>query len=210
MQPFTTLSGRVAALPRPNIDTDAIIPSREMKLVSKTGLADGLFANWRYSDVDARVEDPGFVLNQPHRRGAVILLGGSNFGCGSSREHAVWALAEYGVHCIVAPSFGAIFQGNCVRNGLLPVVLSAAKIADLIADAEAEPDAAMSVDLTTNRIVSPTGRIIAFEIAAADREMLLEGLDPIGVTLKRGAQIRAFESAYRLARPWLSSLRPTV
>lgn len=202
MEPLTKLTGRVAPLLRTNIDTDAIIPSREMKLVSKKGLSAGLFANWRYSDVDARVENPDFVLNRPERRGAAILLAGPNFGCGSSREHAVWALAEYGVRCIVAPSFGAIFHGNCVRNGLLPIVRPQDEIEALAAEAGAAPEAQMTVDLERRQLTSPAGRVIAFEIADADREMLLEGLDAVGVTLKRMDDVRAFETAYRQARPW--------
>lgn len=199
MEPLTKVTGRVAPLLRANIDTDAIIPSREMKLVSKKGLSAGLFANWRYSDVDARVENPDFVLNRPERRGAAILLAGPNFGCGSSREHAVWALGEYGVRCILAPSFGAIFQGNCVRNGLLPIVFETRELA---AEAEAEPQAPMTVDLNARTITSPAGRVLPFEIADADREMLLEGLDAVGATLKRIDQIRTFEAAYRRTRPW--------
>ncbi|HYG27783.1 MAG TPA: 3-isopropylmalate dehydratase small subunit [Caulobacteraceae bacterium] len=202
MEPLIRLTGRVAPLLRANVDTDAIIPSREMKLVSKKGLSAGLFANWRYSDVDARVENPDFVLNRPERRGAAILLAGPNFGCGSSREHAVWALVEYGVRCILAPSFGAIFRGNCIRNGLLPIVRPQEEVEALAAEAEAMPQAQMTVDLERCMLTSPEGRSIPFDISAADREMLLEGLDAVGATLKRMDQIRAFEAAYRQARPW--------
>jgi 3-isopropylmalate/(R)-2-methylmalate dehydratase small subunit len=203
MEKFVRLTARAAPLVRPNIDTDAIIPSREMKQVSKTGLSAGLFANWRYSDVDARVENAAFVLNQPRYRGAQILIGGVNFGCGSSREHAVWALHEYGVRCIVAPSFGAIFQGNCVRNGILPVTLPEAAVEALAAAVGDADEPVVTVDLETCEITDPAGRTRAFTVSEADREMLLEGLDPIGVTLKRMDQIRAFESAYRPTRPWL-------
>jgi 3-isopropylmalate/(R)-2-methylmalate dehydratase small subunit len=201
MEKFTYLAAAAAPLMRANIDTDAIIPSREMKRVSKTGLSDGLFANWRYSDVAARAENPDFVLNVPAYRNAPILVAGANFGCGSSREHAVWALHEYGVRCIIAPSFGGIFQGNCVRNGILPVVLPEDVVQTLAARAEAEPGALLEIDLKAQTVTAP-GAVISFEIADGDREMLLEGLDLIGVTLKRQPQIDAFESAYRQARPW--------
>jgi 3-isopropylmalate/(R)-2-methylmalate dehydratase small subunit len=201
VEPFTHLTGVAAPLLRPNVDTDAIIPSREMKLVSKTGLGGGLFANWRYSDLAARTDNPDFVLNQPRHRNAQILIGGPNFGCGSSREHAVWALKEYGVRCVIAPSFGAIFQGNCVRNGLLPVVLADSEVAALAEEiTQAEPR--LTIDLEQGEITAPSGRCIPFSLNPADREMLLEGLDPIDLTLKRRDQILAFEAAARPNRPW--------
>jgi 3-isopropylmalate/(R)-2-methylmalate dehydratase small subunit len=202
MDKFTRLTAIAAPLVRPNIDTDAIIPSREMKAVSKTGLSGGLFANWRYSDVDARVENPDFVLNRPPFRDAPILLAGPNFGCGSSREHAVWALHEYGVRAIVAPSFGAIFQGNCIRNGVLPVVLAQDTLDALAAqvDVDARP---VTVDLVDQVVIGPDGVRHAFEIAPADRMMLVEGLDAVGLTLMRLDAIRAFETDHKTARPWL-------
>ncbi len=202
MEKFTRLDGVAAPLMRANVDTDAIIPSREMKQVSKTGLSGGLFANWRYADVATRQEDPGFVLNRPSYRGASILVAGSNFGCGSSREHAVWALHEYGVRCVIAPSFGAIFQGNCVRNGILPVALPEDQVQALAALVEAAPGVRLSIDLEAQTITAPGAAAISFGIADGDREMLLEGLDMIGVTLKRQAQIDVFETGYRQARPW--------
>ncbi len=202
MDRFAQLRGPAAPLMRDNIDTDAIIPSREMKRVSKSGLSDGLFANWRYADLATRRENPDFVLNQEAWRGAQILLAGANFGCGSSREHAVWALHEYGVRCIVAPSFGAIFQSNCVRNGILPVVLPEDQVLALAARAEAEPGALLDLDLQEQTLTAPGGPPLAFAIPEGDREMLLEGLDMIGVTLKRQGQIDAFEAAYRQVRPW--------
>jgi 3-isopropylmalate/(R)-2-methylmalate dehydratase small subunit len=202
MDAFTRLTGVAAPLLQPNIDTDAIIPSREMKQVSKTGLADGLFANWRYSDVAARTEAPDFVLNRPRYRHAQILIGGANFGCGSSREHAVWALKEYGVRCVIAPSFGAIFQGNCVRNGVLPIILPDAAVEALAKAVDAAPDPSLSIDLAEGVITPPSGDPIPFSIGPADREMLLEGLDPIDVTLKRRAEIIAFETAAKPIRPW--------
>jgi 3-isopropylmalate/(R)-2-methylmalate dehydratase small subunit len=202
MEKFIRLDAVAAPLLRPNIDTDAIIPSREMKAVSKVGLSGGLFANWRYADVAARTEAPDFVLNKPAFRGAPVLIAGSNFGCGSSREHAVWALQEYGVRCIVAPSFGAIFQGNCVRNGILPVVLPEAEVNALAAAVEADPGVHIQVDLEAQTLTAPDGRVLSFSIPESDKEMLLEGLDLIGVTLKRKDAIDGFESRYRSERPW--------
>jgi len=203
MEQFVHLTAIAVPLSRANVDTDAIIPSREMKQVAKTGLADGLFANWRYIDVDARLVNPAFVLNDPRYAGARILIGGLNFGCGSSREHAVWALHEYGIRCIIAPSFGAIFHDNCVRNGLLPAVLPEDNVKAIVDAAVNAPTPVMTVDLEARELTDPMGRTWRFFVSEADREMLLEGLDPIGVTLKRIDQIRDFEATYRTARPWL-------
>jgi 3-isopropylmalate/(R)-2-methylmalate dehydratase small subunit len=203
MEKFTTLTAIAAPLLRINVDTDAIIPSREMKKVSKVGLKDGLFAGWRYLDPVARSEDPDFVLNRPPFRDARILLTGLNFGCGSSREHAVWALHEWGIRCIVAPSFGAIFYGNCVRNGILPIVLDAGRVEALAALVEEAPATPLTVDLAAGTITAPDGSTITFEVPPADRDMLLEGLDAIAVTLKRSAEIDAFQAADRDRRPWI-------
>lgn len=202
MDKFTTHTGVAAALIRNNIDTDAIIPSREMKTVSKTGLGVGLFAGWRYTQ--GREPDPDFVLNRHAQRGSSILLAGLNFGCGSSREHAVWALKEYGIRVIVAPSFGAIFAGNCVRNGLLPLVLSEAQIATLAGSVAADPQGRqLSVDLQRCVLTDAAGTAYPFELAASQREMLLKGLDPIALTLASSAAIEAFQSRDRLSRPWI-------
>ncbi|MFG6428925.1 3-isopropylmalate dehydratase small subunit [Roseateles sp. LYH14W] len=202
MDKFTTHTGVAAALLRSNIDTDAIIPSREMKTVSKTGLAGGLFAGWRY--VQAREPDPNFVLNRVVQRGSSILLAGANFGCGSSREHAVWALKEYGIRAIIAPSFGAIFAGNCVRNGLLPVVLPEAQIAAMAASTSADPQGRrLNVDLQRCVVTDAAGNAYPFELAASQREMLLQGLDPIALTLQSSAAIEAFQAKDRQARPWI-------
>ena len=200
MEKFTVHQGVAAPLLRANIDTDAIIPSREMKFVSKTGLAGGLFAGWRYLDAAARTPDPAFVLNQPEFAGTSILLVGANFGCGSSREHAVWALREYGIRAIVAPSFGAIFQSNCMRNGILPVVLAEAEVALLAQQVGPQP---MTVDLQRQVVLSANGQAFRFEIAPAQREMLLEGLDPVALTLRLDAQITAFQTRDRAQRPWI-------
>jgi 3-isopropylmalate/(R)-2-methylmalate dehydratase small subunit len=204
MEKFTTLTAIAAPLLRLNVDTDAIIPSREMKKVSKTGLADGLFAGWRYMTPGSRDENPDFVLNQEPYRRARILLTGANFGCGSSREHAVWALHEWGIRAIIAPSFGAIFQGNCVRNGIVPVVLEndvVEGIARLVAPHPAHN--LVTVNLETRTVMAPDGGKHAFAIAEADREMLLEGLDPIALTMKRDDEILAFQARDRLRRPWI-------
>jgi 3-isopropylmalate/(R)-2-methylmalate dehydratase small subunit len=201
---FTTLTAIAAPLLRINVDTDAIIPSREMKKVAKTGLADGLFAGWRYRVPGSREEDPDFVLNREPYRRARILLTGANFGCGSSREHAVWALREWGIRAIIAPSFGAIFQGNCVRNGLLPVVLVADAVEQLAAEVEADPARNLvTVDLVSCSVTSPRGARHPFTIAPADRMMLLEGLDAIALTQKRDDEILAFQARDRLRRPWI-------
>ena len=204
MEPFNRLTAVAAPLIRANVDTDAIIPSREMKTVSKTGLAEGLFAGWRYTEIGGREPDPDFVLNRPAYAQARILLGGENFGCGSSREHAVWALAEYGIRAIVAPSFSPIFYNNCVRNGILPVRLPAADIAALAADIAPDPVArTLSIDLESCELRGPGGAVHPFEIEPEAREMLLEGLDAIDLTMKHRGEIEAFWRADRAARPWI-------
>lgn len=204
MEKFTRLTAIAAPLLRINIDTDAIIPSREMKRVSKTGLSAGLFAGWRYQSPGSRTENPDFILNREPYRNAQILLSGLNFGCGSSREHAVWALHEWGIRAIIAPSFGSIFQGNCVRNGIVPVILDNAVIEALAQKIEADPDKfRLTVDLTTCTVTTPDGGSWSFKIPVADREMLLEGLDSIAVTLKRDAEILAYRERDRKRRPWI-------
>lgn len=204
MDKFTTLDAIAAPLLRINIDTDVIIPSREMKRVSKAGLSDGMFANWRYTEPGGREENPEFVLNQEPYRQAQILLAGDNFGCGSSREHAVWALAEWGIRAIIAPGFGNIFYGNCVRNGILPVVLDNDVVTDLADQVVADPAAnTVQIDLPARTVRAPDGTEHGFAIAPADQEMLLEGLDAIAVTLRNAAAIDAFEQRDRTLRPWI-------
>ena len=204
MQRFERLTAAAAPLLRANVDTDAIIPSREMRSVAKTGLADGLFAGWRYREIGSREPNPDFVLNQSGYAEARILLAGENFGCGSSREHAVWALLEFGIRAVLAPSFSPIFHSNCVRNGILPVRLSAESIADLAAAVAADPASRrVTVDLATQRVTSPDGTVLEFEIEPEAREMLLEGLDAIDLTLKHRDEIAAFEARDRAARPWV-------
>ena len=202
MSPLRRHRGVAAPLMRINIDTDAIIPSREMKRVSKEGLGEGLFANWRYSDVTTREEHPDFVLNQPAFRGASILIAGDNFGCGSSREHAVWALKDFGIRVIVAPSFGSIFYGNCVRNGILPIRSDQASVDNLAAEIEANPGIEFEIDLPAQCLTTPLGNNVEFAISAADKQMLVEGLDGIAVTQKRDSAILEFIAKDRSVRPW--------
>jgi len=203
MEKFTTLKSVAAPLPLPNIDTDVIIPSREMKGTGKTGLSVGMFANWRYSDPIKRVENPDFILNKAPYRAAKILIGGKNFGCGSSREHAVWAMSEYGFRAVLAPSFGAIFYGNCVRNGILPVVLSEDLITALAEKTAADPAKnQIEIDLPRQTVSVADGTPYVFTIPRADKDMLVEGLDSVDLTLRRGGEIEAFERADHNVRPW--------
>lgn len=202
-EPFRQLVGVAAPLMRPNIDTDAIIPSREMKRVSKKGLGEGLFAEERYLDVAARTPNPDFVLNRTEYRDCSILLADANFGCGSSREHAVWALREYGIRAIIAPSFGSIFANNCVRNGLLPLRLDKRLVRKLSDWVQREPARhRLHIDLEMQRVRA--GEMdVPFAIDSGARHMLLNGLDAIALTQTRWEQIEAFHNARRLARPWL-------
>ncbi len=206
MDKFLQHLGVAAPLIKANVDTDAIIPSREMKRVSKLGLGEGLFAGWRYLEVGKRDVVPGFVLNVPAYRDTSILLSGPNFGCGSSREHAVWALAEYGIRVVVAPSFGAIFANNCIRNGLLPLVLEADTI-DEIATwvAQNPPQNRVLVDLPGENLHF-CGRKIDFEIEPAAKRMLVEGLDAISLTQTRWEEIERFHQRRQRLRPWLYQL----
>ncbi len=198
MTPFTTLTSLAAPLLRDNVDTDAIIPSREMKSTGRSGLADGLFAPWRY--LEGRVEDPAFVLNQPAFRHAAILAAGSNFGCGSSREHAVWALAEWGIRAVIAESFAPIFAGNCIRNGVLPVVLAGDAVR-VLAGQE------VAIDLAAQTVVCG-GVAWTFAIDPEAKAMLLGGLDAIDLTLQSGAAIDAWIERDRTDRPWIYRPQP--
>ena len=205
MKKFTQHCGVAAPLLRANVDTDAIIPSREMKRVSKVGLAEGLFAGWRYLEQDSREPNASFVLNQPEYEGASILLSGDNFGCGSSREHAVWALAEYGIRSIIAPGFGGIFSGNCVRNGLLPLVMGETKIAEIAAWVVENPAEHLpTIDLVSQNVLA-AGRCYSFEVDADSKHMLTEGLDAIALTQTRWQEIIAFHQERKKLRPWLYS-----
>ena len=200
--PFTRLTGAAAPLLRANIDTDAIIPSRETKSVSRDGYGEKLFANWRY-EPGTRIENPDFVLNKPQYKNARILLAGPNFGCGSSREAAAWSLVQYGIRCVIASSFGAIFRNNSVRNGLLPVVLKASEVSALAADREQSTSKDITVDLETCSVETDSGLRFSFTMPPRDRQMLLTGLDEIELTLKLLPQIRAFREVDRARRPWI-------
>ena len=196
------VSGVAAALMQRNVDTDAIIPSSEMKRVSREGLGEGLFANWRYSDVATREEASDFVLNRQRYRQAKILISGENFGCGSSREHAVWALADWGIGAVIAPSFGEIFRANCAQNGLVAVVLPDEQVAELAAEAERR-ELRLTVDLTRREVQGYGEKPLPFSMKPRDREMILKGLDPIALTLSEHANaIEAFEQTDRTTRPW--------
>jgi 3-isopropylmalate/(R)-2-methylmalate dehydratase small subunit len=191
MEKFTVLNGLVAPIDRANVDTDQIIPKQFLKRIERTGFGSALFYDWRYLADGA--PDPAFELNRPSAAGATILLAGPNFGCGSSREHAPWALADYGFRAIIAPSFADIFFGNCCQNGLLPVVLPEASVAVLARHAEAGGDYRVTVDLLSRRVTDGEGFESAFPFDDYRREMLLQGLDEIGKTLLEEARIAAFE-----------------
>jgi len=195
MKSFTRLTSVAAPLIRDNVDTDAIIPSREMRSTGRTGLAGGLFAPWRYTDAAARAPAPDFVLNRPEFADAELLLSGRNFGCGSSREHAVWALLEHGIACVIAESFAPIFYNNCIRNGLLPVVLGAEAIRSMAG-------MIVTVDLAEQTVAHGDGAW-PFEIGAEAKAMLLGGLDAIDLTLEHRDAITAWQTADRDRRPWI-------
>ncbi|MFL2501800.1 MAG: 3-isopropylmalate dehydratase small subunit [Luminiphilus sp.] len=205
MTPFNQHRGVALPLLRDNIDTDAIIPSREMRTVSRSGLAAGLFAPWRYRDPDARTLNPEFALNQPEYTGASILLAGDNFGCGSSREHAVWALMESGFRAVIAPSFATIFRNNALRNGLLTVALEQQELDELVAWVSAVPAAnTIQLDLEACTIESDPDRDKkVFSVDPTAREMLLEGLDEIGLTEQSMDLVTRFEEQDQARRPWV-------
>ncbi len=199
--PVQVIQGVAAPLLRDNVDTDAIIPSREITSPSREGFGTKLFGPWRYRGLDG-AEDPSFILNQEPWRQACILIAGSNFGCGSSREMAVWALWQFGIRCVIAPSFGAIFRDNCIRNGLLPVELPAALVAGL-AQAAAQVPGGWTVDLQRCEVLDPQRVAHSFVIDPHERESLLSGLDAIDLTWQLRPAIEAFEAADRQRRPWI-------
>ncbi len=203
MEPFTSLTGLVVLLDRVNVNTDEITPARFLKSIKRTGFGKVLFANWRYLDSTAQTLNPDFVLNQPRYEGASILLTGDNFGCGSSREHAPWAIREYGFRCIIAPSFADIFYNNCFNNGILPVTLDDAIVQELFAEVEATEGYTLHVDLATQTVTTPTRRALPFEIDGVRKQALLQGLDNIGWTLSHGNEIAAYEERRRQEAPWL-------
>jgi len=192
MTPFTTLSAVAAPLNMANVDTDKIIPARFLKTIKRSGLGVHLFASLRYNDDESEKLD--FVLNQPKYRQAEILVAGENFGCGSSREHAPWALLDFGIRCVIAPSFADIFHGNCFKNGILPIVLPASVCEALMADAAMGTNARLTINLAEQVVVRPDGTKIAFEVDAFRKHCLLNGLDDIGLTLAHAASITAYES----------------
>ena len=200
MDKFTTLTGVAAPLPIVNIDTDMIIPKQFLKTIERTGLGKGLFYEMRFDEAGA--EKPGFVLNQPAYRKAQVLVAGDNFGCGSSREHAPWALLDFGIRCVIAPSFADIFYGNCFQNGILPIVLPQSEVDKLLDDASRGANATVTVDLEKQEIRGPDGGLIKFDIDPFKKHCLLNGLDAIGLTMEKGKAIDTFEAKAEKARAW--------
>jgi 3-isopropylmalate/(R)-2-methylmalate dehydratase small subunit len=201
MEKFIALRGIAAPLPMINVDTDMIIPKQFLKTIKRTGLGKNLFDELRY-DTQGE-EKPDFVLNQPAYRKAQILVAGENFGCGSSREHAPWALLDFGIRCIIAPSFADIFYNNCFKNGILPIALPQSEVDKLMDDARRGANAIVTVDLEAQEITGPDGGRIRFDIDRFRKHCLLNGLDDIGLTLEKSASIDAFEARDRHARPWM-------
>ncbi|WP_396435627.1 3-isopropylmalate dehydratase small subunit [Limnohabitans sp.] len=211
MKKFTVHQGLVAPMDRANVDTDAIIPKQFLKSIRKTGFGPNLFDEWRYldkgepgQDPASRKPNPDFVLNLPRYQGASVLLARKNFGCGSSREHAPWAIDQYGFRCVIAPSFADIFFNNCFKNGLLPIVLPEAVVAQLFDEVAAFPGYELTVDLERQVVVRPQGQEIPFEVQAFRKFCLLNGLDDIGLTLRHADKIKAFEAERLATKPWLA------
>ncbi|WP_193174366.1 3-isopropylmalate dehydratase small subunit [Oricola nitratireducens] len=200
MDKFTTLSGVAAPLPIVNIDTDMIIPKDYLKTIKRTGLGTGLFAEMRYNEDGS--ENPDFVLNKPAYRNARILVAGDNFGCGSSREHAPWALLDFGIRCVISTSFADIFYNNCFKNGILPIVVSQEDLDKLMDDAERGSNATLTVDLEAQEIHGPDGGVVRFDIDAFKKHCLLNGLDDIGLTMAKAAKIDSYEAKLAENRPW--------
>ena len=210
MRKFTTHQGLVVPLDRANVDTDQIIPKQFLKSIRRTGFGENLFDAWRFLDEGAigrtpneRQIDRRFVLNDARYQGGSILLARENFGCGSSREHAVWALDEYGFRAVIAPSFADIFKSNCYQNGLVPIVLDAESVSELFELAASSPGFQLTIDLPNQRVQWPSGKSVPFEIDPHSKARLVDGLDEIALTLKHEQDIRAFEARQRIAQPWL-------
>jgi 3-isopropylmalate/(R)-2-methylmalate dehydratase small subunit len=210
VKPFRVHKGLVAPMDRDNVDTDAIIPKQFLKSIKRTGFGENLFDEWRYLDAGfpgqdptTRRPNPDFVLNQPRYRGASILLARDNFGCGSSREHAPWALEQYGFRALIAPSFADIFFNNCFKNGLLPIVLTASQVQRLFDDVAAFPGFELTIDLEQQIVVRPDGEALPFEVQAFRKYCLLGGFDDIGLTLRHADKIRSFEAERITRMPWL-------
>ena len=211
MDKFTIHQGLVVPIDRENVDTDAIIPKQFLKSIKKTGFGPNLFDEWRYLDKGepgmdpaSRQPNPDFVLNQPRYAGASVLLARKNFGCGSSREHAPWALQQYGIRALIAPSFADIFFNNCFKNGLLPIVLPEATVAQLFDEVAAFPGYQLTIDLERQVVVRPQGEEIPFEVQAFRKYCLLNGFDDIGLTLRQSDKIKAFEAQRLATKPWLA------
>ena len=210
MQKFEKLTGLVVPLDRANVDTDAIIPKQYLKSIKRTGFGPNLFDDWRYLDPgepgmdhSKRRVNPEFVLNQPRYQGAQVLLARDNFGCGSSREHAPWALDDYGIRAIIAPSYADIFYNNSFKNGLLPIVLDRASVDRLFKECEATPGYRLTIDLAAQTVTMPSGANFTFEVDAFRKHCLLNGLDDIGLTLQHVDEIRAYEARRKQEAPWL-------
>ncbi len=210
MQKFTVLNGLVVPLDRANVDTDAIIPKQFLKSIKRSGFGPNLFDEWRYldhgepgMDNSKRKPNPDFVLNLPHYQGAQILLTRENFGCGSSREHAPWALEDYGFRAIIASSFADIFFNNCFKNGLLPIRLAAQQVDELFHAVSGNPGYKLLIDLERQQITAPDGTAYPFDVEAFRKHCLLNGLDDIGLTLQHVDEIKAYEARHRAAQPWL-------
>ena len=200
MEKFTSLTSVAAPLPMINVDTDMIIPKQFLKTIKRTGLGKSLFYEMRFDD--AGKENPDFVLNKPAYRNAKILVAGDNFGCGSSREHAPWALLDFGIRSVISTSFADIFYNNCFKNGILPVAVSPEDLAKLMDDAERGANATLTVDLERQEIRGPDGGVVRFEIDPFRKKCILEGLDDIGLTMQKADKIQAFEETASLSRPW--------
>ncbi len=212
MEKFITLTGLAAPLDRANVDTDAIIPKQFLKSIKRTGFGPNLFDEWRYldhgepgMDNSRRPVNPDFVLNQPRYRGAQVLLARENFGCGSSREHAPWALEDYGFRAIIAPSYADIFYNNCFKNGLLPIVLDAESVDRMFRETEANTGYKLAIDLPAQTVTTPGGQTFSFKVDAFRKYCLLNGLDDIGLTLQNVDKIKAYEARRKVEAPWLFS-----
>jgi len=215
MNKFTVHQGLVVPLDRENVDTDAIIPKQFLKSIKRTGFGQNLFDEWRYldhgepgQDCSNRPLNPDFVLNQSRYKGASILLARQNFGCGSSREHAPWALEQYGFRAVIAPSFADIFFNNCYKNGLLPIVLSAQQVDHLFNETAAFNGYQLTIDLEKQQVIAPDGRTYDFDIAAFRKYCMVNGLDDIGLTLRHADKIKTYESERVLRMPWLATKLP--
>jgi len=212
MEAFTRLHGLVVPIDRPNVDTDAIIPKQFLKSIKRSGFGPNLFDEWRYldkgepdQDASARPRNPDFVLNQARYQGAQILLARENFGCGSSREHAPWALFDFGIRALIAPSFADIFFSNSCKNGLLPLTLPEPVVDGLFREVAATPGYRLAIDLAAQTVTTPAGVVHAFEFNPGLKERLLHGLDDIGITLRYADEIKAFEARHHAAAPWLAA-----